>query len=813
MAFQLSRRAAKTCALLLSGVAAIGVVSAASASSMGCSNPTGGAQVCPPGQTCQTRLTILHTGDVHSRLFPYTLEIAQVDSELGLGTVGDVVEVGGIARVSYILGRERARSDRVLHLNAGDWFEGAPIFNVFSGQPEMQAASYVGTDAMVIGNHEFDDGAQNAARQIQQWADFPVLAANYQFDDPLSSSSSTLGTVLHPFTLFNVDGLKVACIGMGNISSLGSVFNQPNSFSITPLNTIETAQFYVDLLRPLVDVVVILSHLGLDDDEAMVAGTTGIDAVMGGHNHIVVNPPQVLKDCSADPNNPGYVWAVDPNLQVNPNVAPPDNAMYPDPVNHPYQFQRPCQPRNVLIAQSGAFTKYVGRLDLILSNDPTQASPTGNPKDYDPVNGFEVISSVYQAFPITASIPDDPSLDNLLEPYYQQLLNVVDLDNLIGFSPLGAKRIAATLGDSPLGNLVATSMWLTLGVQTDFALTNSTGIRVDMNPGPVDVTEIYNIFPFNNTITKMELSGVEVRELFDFVSRRGAGRGCDSQAQIAGARVRLNCTGCNPKYRPDTVSACQSDQDCTSGAVGACDLQTNMCLPTPCAEEIYIGYSAQTCMSDTDCAPGQDPNQALPGQCDLSSNPNSTTGQCLLPIVLTNLYQLATNNYIAAGGSGYLVLQRNTTQLNTQIEQRDALADWIQQGKPCGYVQPTATSPGGIPACSTDSDCASGFVCACPGHVVSQAQGGVENCVSGTLLSSGAVGPSPCGDGVGACVRQDCRSEVAQYHESLCSGSPALQQCLTTLDACSLGGEECKYLSCVDATEGAVTDNRIFIVQ
>src|ERR1700722_9936248 len=172
-----------------------------SAATVGCSNDNATVTgVCPvvdgKEQPCQVRLTVLHTGDVHSRLFPYDLLIAQVDSELGLGTVGTIQNTGGIARVSYVLGRERARSDRVLHLNSGDYFEGAPIFNFFNGQPEMQAASSIGTDVMVIGNHEFDHGAPNAARQIQQWADFPVLAANYKFTDPASPSSSTIGTLI-----------------------------------------------------------------------------------------------------------------------------------------------------------------------------------------------------------------------------------------------------------------------------------------------------------------------------------------------------------------------------------------------------------------------------------------------------------------------------------------------------------------------------------------------------------------------------------------------------------------------------------------
>src|ERR1700733_10455279 len=109
---------------------------------------------------------------------------------------------------------------------------------------------------------------------------------------------------------------------MGNLSTLGSLFNQPNGLGMVPLNTTEVAQTYVDLLRPYTDFIVILSHLGLDADQAMAQGTPGIDIVLGGHNHIVINPPQKLQDCSVDPQNPGYVWAVDPNVPFNPTQPP-----------------------------------------------------------------------------------------------------------------------------------------------------------------------------------------------------------------------------------------------------------------------------------------------------------------------------------------------------------------------------------------------------------------------------------------------------------------------------------------------------------
>jgi hypothetical protein len=55
---------------------------------------------------------------------------------------------------------------------------------------------------------------------------------------------------------------------------------------------------------------------------------------------------------------------------------------------------------------------------------------------------------------------------------------------------------------------------------------------------------------------------------------------------------------------------------------------------------------------------------------------------------------------------------------------------------------------------------------------------------------------------------------VATFHETACQDAPAatLAQCNTDLDACSLAGEECKILSCVDENLGAITDGRVEMI-
>jgi 5'-nucleotidase len=764
---------------------------------------------CPPGQTCQVRLTLLHTADIHSRLLPYDLLITQVDSDIGLGPVGEVKNVGGVSRMSYILNRERARSERALHLSGGDCFQGAPIFNFFNGEPEMRSQSMLGVGAMALANHEFDKGPLNVAIQAQNWASFPVLAANYRFDDVRLPSSTPLGSIVRPFTTFNLDGLKVAVIGMGNLSSLTSIFDQPNKLGITPINTTEIAQFYIDLLRPTVDLVVFTTHLGLEVDQRMIRETTGIDIVLGSHNHIVLNPPQQIRDCQADPQNPGFVWVLDPKLSIDTSKPAPDDADHPDPVNHPYQLKRACKPRNVILAHSGAFSKYVGRLDLVVSNTPAEASPTGKPEDYQDVDHFEVISNKYTAFPVNESVPEDPVLVDMLQPYRRKLDYVADLDLLVGFSPDGAKRNAPQGGDSPLGNLIATANWLRLGVQTDFSMTNSTGIRQDLLPGPVTVEEMYNIFPFDNSVTKMQLSGVEVLEMFDFIARRSASRGCASQAQIAGARVILNCAGC---ARTTDRPPCNVDTDCPTQSKGECDTGAGLCNLTSCAENVYIGFStvANTnppktvpCASDADCRDSD--GKVLTGACSKIPGDDTQPGACMTPITDTNLYELATSNYLAAGGSGFRVLQRNTTQVDTKIQQRDALIDYVRARHPCGWKDPT-TNPDrqsdGLIACSVDSDCGKDptvSVCACTGSTMLVSAGDTFTC-----KTSG-----PCDPSVGRCVNTTCRDDVANFRDRRCKNSPDLDTCRQHLDPCAIGGESCKILACVDAAAGAVTDNRI----
>ena len=91
--------------------------------------------------------------------------------------------------------------------------------------------------------------------------------------------------MLRPYTILNIRGLRVAVIGMGNLSTLSSIYEQPNRLGILPFKTRDIAQFWIDILRPQSDLVVAVTHLGLEVDEDMIKHTEGLDIVLGGHNH------------------------------------------------------------------------------------------------------------------------------------------------------------------------------------------------------------------------------------------------------------------------------------------------------------------------------------------------------------------------------------------------------------------------------------------------------------------------------------------------------------------------------------------------
>ncbi|MCX5741232.1 MAG: bifunctional UDP-sugar hydrolase/5'-nucleotidase [Proteobacteria bacterium] len=577
------------------------------------------------------RFTIIHTSDIHSRLFPYSFVPNTFDQDYGLDP--NCKPFGGIARITAIVKDIRRTSPRSLWLDSGDAFQGAPVFNEFKGEAEMRALSLAGMDGAVIGNHEFDLGAANLFDKIDNFSQFPHLAANYAFFDRTSDARS-LRDVVRPFEIYDVQGLKVAVIGMANIDTLTSISEGGNSLGFRGIADKDALERWVRILRPITDVIVVVSHLGLDEDEGLTPSQVidpnaslplnGIDLILGGHLHIVTNPPKIL------PNDDGS------------------------------QYCKTHDCRTVLV-HSGAFAKYVGKLDLVVHVGSS---------NFDPENRSRIVSFAYQNLPVqsntqdpatgkcTKPLPQDAQVAALMWPYSVKLNQDIDLGGVFSYvQPSGNGKILRqdpSGGDSQLGNLVARSMQQQPGVEAEFALTNSLGIRTDFEHGALTNEQMYNVFPFENSITVMYLSGLEVQAMLDFVSRRSASRGCRTQAQVAGITFDMVCHGTCENIDPTTGKPAEA-----------------------CAKNIYLG---DNCRATPD-------GPVDPTKC--------------ARLAPTGLYRAAVNDYIAAGGSGFDVLKRNSSKQDTGISLRDSLTVYLtKQRAACDGVStdmvPDDTDPDGM---------------------------------------------------------------------------------------------------------------------
>ena len=143
-----------------------------------------------------TRITILHTNDVHSHIDPFGPNEGRNSNR------------GGIARRAVLVNQIRNQNKNTLLLDAGDIFQGTPYFNYYGGELEFKLMSMLKYDAVTIGNHDFDNGIDGLYKQLPH-AKFDFLSANYDF------TNTVLDTHVKPYKIFNKEGVKIGVFGLG----------------------------------------------------------------------------------------------------------------------------------------------------------------------------------------------------------------------------------------------------------------------------------------------------------------------------------------------------------------------------------------------------------------------------------------------------------------------------------------------------------------------------------------------------------------------------------------------------------------------
>jgi len=224
------------------------------------------------------RLTILHWNDFHSQNVP--LKVVIRDSIKGRDST---YYVGGTATLlGYIHQLKESRED-VAVLNAGDDFQGTPISSITRGRSQIELMNIINPDAMTLGNHEFDYGLQNLENDLSL-AHFPVLNANI-FDE--RSGKNFRG----PYLVKTFGNVRVGIIGL-IAPDLPILTMRENLKGLRMLNHVQVTRKYItELKKQHANLIVVLSHIGVDADKALADSVQDIDVIVGGHSHTSLFQP------------------------------------------------------------------------------------------------------------------------------------------------------------------------------------------------------------------------------------------------------------------------------------------------------------------------------------------------------------------------------------------------------------------------------------------------------------------------------------------------------------------------------------------
>lgn len=186
----------------------------------------------------------------------------------------------GYAKLATIIKQQKAANPNTLVLDAGDTFHGQTIANLERGESIVKMMNSIGFDAMEPGNHDFNYGSDRLV-ELSGKAQFPIISANVKKAD---------GTrLLKPYIIKEVAGVKFGIFGLTTPET--AYKTHPNNVKgITFADPVTEAKAMVAELKGQADVIIALAHLGIDkssiDTSIKVAEQVpGIDVIIDGHSH------------------------------------------------------------------------------------------------------------------------------------------------------------------------------------------------------------------------------------------------------------------------------------------------------------------------------------------------------------------------------------------------------------------------------------------------------------------------------------------------------------------------------------------------
>jgi len=379
------------------------------------------AQANLPGNVT---LTFAHTNDTHGRI---------VESK-------DVI---GYPRIYTAVQDLKAKNPNTLLIDVGDTFHGLPIVNVDRGETEVKLMNELGYAYMTTGNHDYNYGFDRLM-ELSKMAKFEILAANVYKDGQ---------RVFPAYDIRDMGGVRVAFFGLATPET--AYKTDPKGIEgVTFGDPIVEAKLVVAELAGKYDVLVCLSHLGIDDSSDPTSITLAkfvpqIDVIIDGHSHSTLE--EIMKKNTT----------------------------------------------KTLITSTGSYGSGLGVVDVVVGPDRKIISKTA--RTITPQN--------------SPDLKGDPRIAAMLN----DLVKAQDavLSQVVGKTAVkleGTREIVRTQ-QSNLGTLIANGMLYVTGA--DIALMNGGGIRDSIPAGDITMKQVYTVMPFGNYIQTGKFKGSELKAIIE----------------------------------------------------------------------------------------------------------------------------------------------------------------------------------------------------------------------------------------------------------------------------------------------------------
>lgn len=366
-------------------------------------------------------VTILHTNDVHARV------VEDATTSIGYG------KVAALAADTL----SKSGTEPII-VDAGDALHGQTIATLERGESIVNIMNKVGYDVMAPGNHDFNYGKERLL-ELAEEATFKIISANIIKSDGAA--------FLEEYTIIERNGVKIAFFGLSTPETAYKT-NPKNVVDLSFADPVKIAENMVSTLKDKADVIVCVSHLGLDKASEITSNLVaekvqGIDLIIDGHSHTTLSEP----------------------LKVN----------------------------ETLIVQTGEYLKNVGTVKI----------------DLDGTNKVTGITASLFTKEQSANITAQEDVITAISDYTEAQKSILSEVILKGEIHFDGERANVRTGPTNLSCLITAAMVNATGA--DIAITNGGGIRASIEVGDVTRGDIISVLPFGNYIVTKKMKGSDIK--------------------------------------------------------------------------------------------------------------------------------------------------------------------------------------------------------------------------------------------------------------------------------------------------------------